>query len=171
MAGNFLMKRVIKVAAQVLTLKEKPLHHLSDLAYGTTNCFVYDLLLPLPYSLKISINKITHPSWCCLPPPEVRVHLRLMCSHTRMMRNLRVFVLCGTYPQGERQSHRHFWGGPGSARGCDAEDRLGRWSWGASRSRVQCNKVVSCKLRPRKSAAWLGQTTDLPALFAYCDFW
>lgn len=173
MAGNdFLMKNVIKVAAQVLTLKEKPLHYLSDLArLCTTNLFVYGLQLLLPSSLQISINRTAHPSWCSLPPLEARVHLRLMCSHTRMMRNLRAFVLCGTRPRGERQSHHHFRGGPGSARGCDAEDSLGRWAWGASRSRDKYNKVLLYKLRPRKNAACLGQTTHLPALFAYCDFW
>lgn len=49
MSGNYsLMKWVIKVAAQALTLKQKPLDYLSDLACGTKNCFVYDLLLPLP---------------------------------------------------------------------------------------------------------------------------
>lgn len=49
MAGNdFLMKRVIKVAAQARTLKEKSVCYFSDLAYGTTNPFVSDLLLPLP---------------------------------------------------------------------------------------------------------------------------
>lgn len=64
MAGNdFLMKNVIKVAAQVLTLKEKPLHYLSDLArLCTTNLFVYDLQLPLPSSLQIGINQTSHPS-------------------------------------------------------------------------------------------------------------
>ena len=49
MANNyFLMKRVIKVAAQALTLKEKSLHYLSDSTCGTTDPFAYDLLFPLP---------------------------------------------------------------------------------------------------------------------------
>jgi len=49
MAGKyFLMKRVIKVAAPVLTLKVKSLHYPSDSAYGKTDPFAYDLLLRLP---------------------------------------------------------------------------------------------------------------------------
>lgn len=52
------------------------------------------------------------------------------------------------------QSHCHFWGGPGSARGCDAEEG---WAAepGEERSGIQCNKVVSCMMRPRKNCKML----------------
>lgn len=61
------------------------------------------------------------------------------------------------------QSHRHFLGGPGTARGCDAE---GGWAaeTGEERSWIQCNKMVSHKMRPRKSAKFLGCLARLVCL-------
>lgn len=62
------------------------------------------------------------------------------------------------------QSHCHFWGGPGSARGCDAEEG---WAAkpGEERSGIQCNKVLSCKMRPRKNCKMQGCLASLFALF------
>lgn len=52
------------------------------------------------------------------------------------------------------QSHCHCWRGPGNARGCDAEEG---WAAepGEERSEAHCNKVVPCKMRPRKIAKYL----------------
>lgn len=61
------------------------------------------------------------------------------------------------------QSLHHFWGGPGSARGRDAE---GGWAAepGEERSGIQCKKTVSHKLRLRKNAKWLGCLASLVCL-------
>lgn len=121
-SNYFLVKSVIKVSAQELTLKEKSLHYLSNLACGATDplhmtccslCLRVSREINNILQLMLPDSSASHG----LPEADVQPH-----KHDEKPCNLDSLwcMSLGEYVA-DLQSHCHFWGGPGSARGCAEE--------------------------------------------------